>query len=387
MLDRWRRRWLRLQEQPPRSIRDRAFAGLLQLGTWPYRGVMLARNLAVETREKSITSVSVPVVSIGNLSVGGTGKTPAVEWAANLFRNEDWLVVLLSRGYGSSGGPNDEALVLEENCPDVPHLQGADRVALAHTAIEELQAEILILDDGFQHRRLARDFDLVLIDATRPPTRDALLPRGSLREPWSALRRAHGVLLTRCDQAPAHELASLRQMLQRRFPGLPVVNSIHAVTGLQRIAEGTNNSHGESSLAPVEALRGRAVLLVSGIGHPEAFRQTALAHGADIRREIRLGDHHAYTRADLEAIAREAEAHLPADGWILTTQKDLVKWRISTLGDRAAVALRVQLEFPEGDQALRERLLVLPRPSRTAENDPAEAGGEADEPEVDHAGI
>src|SRR5207302_2950723 len=130
----------------------------------------------------------VPVVSVGNLTVGGTGKTPCVEHVARFYRGHDLRVAILSRGYGSAAGRNDEAMVLEENLPDVPHLQGPDRAALAATAVEELEAELLVLDDGFQHRRLHRDLDVVLIDATWPVNRDYQFPRGTLREPAGGLR-------------------------------------------------------------------------------------------------------------------------------------------------------------------------------------------------------
>src|SRR5262249_10280904 len=144
---------------------------------------------------------SVPVVSVGNLTLGGTGKTPCVEYVARFYRERDKRVAILSRGYGAEEGHNDEALVLEANLTDVPHLQAADREALAAVALEELESEVLVLDDGFQHRRLARDLDLVLIDATNPWGHGYLFPRGLLREPVSGLRRADAVILTRCDQA------------------------------------------------------------------------------------------------------------------------------------------------------------------------------------------
>src|SRR6185295_1602310 len=118
-----------------------------------------------------------------------------------------------------------EALVLEENLPDVPHLQGADRVALARTAIEELESEILVLDDGFQHRRLARDLDIVLIDATNPWGYGFLLPRGLLREPVSSLRRAGLVVITRVDNAPRGLVDSVRQEIERVNPDCPIVEA------------------------------------------------------------------------------------------------------------------------------------------------------------------
>ena len=128
----------------------------LRVASGPYGWAVAIRNGLFDHGWKVAEHAGVPVVSVGNLTVGGTGKTPCVEYVARFFRQQDRRVAILSRGYGSEQGPNDEALVLEENLPDVPHLQGADRVALAQTAVEELESEVLVLDDGFQHRRLWR---------------------------------------------------------------------------------------------------------------------------------------------------------------------------------------------------------------------------------------
>jgi tetraacyldisaccharide 4'-kinase len=149
----------------------------------PYGLAVRVRNWLYDRGWKRVVRAAVPVVSVGNLTLGGTGKTPCVEYVARFYRRLDLRVAILSRGYGSRAGRNDEALVLEENLPDVPHLQGPDRAALAAIGVEELESEILVLDDGFQHRRLARDLDLVLIDATEPWGYGYLFPRGLLREP------------------------------------------------------------------------------------------------------------------------------------------------------------------------------------------------------------
>src|SRR5262249_31147228 len=167
-------------------------------------------------------------------------------------------VAILSRGYGSDQGPNDEALVLEENLPDVPHLQGPDRAALAAVAVEELESEVLLLDDGFQHRRLGRDLDLVLLDATDAWGGGHLLPRGLLREPPSGLRRAGAVVLTRVDQAEPPALERLRRRVARLAPGVPVAESVHRAEGL---VNGT-------AAAPLGVLRERPVAGFCGIGNP-----------------------------------------------------------------------------------------------------------------------
>src|SRR5437016_1150521 len=140
----------------------------LRLASVPYGWAVRCRNWLYERDWKRTFKAQTPVVSVGNLTLGGTGKTPCVEYVARHYRKADLRAAILSRGYAGNGGRNDEALVLEQNLPDVPHLQGADRVMLAQTAVEELDSEILILDDGFQHRRLQRDLDIVVVDATNP---------------------------------------------------------------------------------------------------------------------------------------------------------------------------------------------------------------------------
>jgi tetraacyldisaccharide 4'-kinase len=306
----------------------------------PYSAVVRARNLAFDRGWKAVHKAAVPVVSVGNLTLGGTGKTPAVEYVARVLRELDRQVVLLSRGYGVEQGPNDEAMVLEENLPDVPHLQGRDRVELARTAVEELEADVLVLDDGFQHRRLHRDLDVVLIDATRPPTVDRMFPRGTLREPASGLKRAGFVVLTRCDQADPRPTA---EWLGKRFPGKPVATTVHRPLDLVRE---------DGDPEPVESLRGRPVGAVSGIGNPEAFRQTLRTLGADVVDERVFPDHHGYTRADVDGL-RAWAGGLPGDTVVATTQKDFVKLRLADLAGRPVLAVRIGLQFLTGEPEFR----------------------------------
>jgi tetraacyldisaccharide 4'-kinase len=253
---------------------------------------------------------------------------------------------VLSRGYGGAGGRNDEALVLEENLPDVPHLQGPDRVALARTAVEELESEVLVLDDGFQHRRLARDLDLVLIDVTEPWGYGHLLPRGLLREPRSSLRRAGLVVLTRCDQAARDRVEAVRREVRRYAPAVPVVETRHGPVEL--VDSGR-------SVAPLDGLRARAVFAFCGIGNPDAFRRTLEGLGADVRGFRTYPDHHSYGRGDVESL-RAWLRGLPPDGLAVTTQKDLVKLRVDRLGDRPLWSLRVRLQVLSGLGEFEERL-------------------------------
>ncbi len=312
----------------------------------PYGLGVRCRNWLFDHGWKKSYRADVPVVSIGNLTVGGTGKTPCVEFVARLYRERGVRVAILSRGYGASGGRNDEALVLEENLPDVPHLQGPDRAELARVAVEELESELLLLDDGFQHRRLARDLDLVLLDATLPWGHGYLLPRGLLREPPTSLRRADLAVLTRCDQADPD---LLRREVARLAPALPIVETEH------RPAHWCSAGGAELAL---EGLRGRPVAGFCGLGNPEAFRQSLVRLGLDVLAWRTFADHHPYTREDIEDLRRWAR-ELPGAAAVVTTQKDLVKIRLDRLGDRELWALVIRLHVSAGQDVLEGKLLSL----------------------------
>jgi tetraacyldisaccharide 4'-kinase len=305
---------------------------------WPYGLGTWLRNRGYDVGWLKAHKAPVPVVSIGNLTLGGTGKTPAVEYVARFYREMELRVAILSRGYGNANGRNDEALVLESNLPDVPHLQGKDRLALARTACTELDSEVLVLDDGFQHRRLHRDLDVVLIDVTNPWGYNRLFPRGLLRESPASLRRAQVALLTRCDQVLLDDVVQLRRAVRGFAAGLPVVESRHAPRELV-------NSLGEQ--AELERLRGVPVAGVCGIGNPEGFRRTLLDLGARMLAWRTFPDHHAYTRSDVDQLRAWAR-QLPAEALIVTTQKDLVKLAIVQLGGRPLWAVRIALELTEG---------------------------------------
>ena len=318
----------------------------LWLARVPYGIGVWWRNRAFDRGRREIHRVSVPIVSVGNLTVGGTGKTPCVEYIARFYREQGLQVGILSRGYGSDNGRNDEAMLLEENLPDVPHLQGRDRVELARVAIEELESEILILDDGFQHRRLYRDLEVVLIDATEPEGLGYLFPRGTLREPMRNLRRADLVMVTRCDRIDEKRYAEITAMVRRWNPSAPLIKTVHQPLEL------LGSDGGRES---VELLKNRPVLGFCGIGNPEAFRQTLLDLGAEVKEFRVFPDHHPYTRDDVEDLERWAARH-PEGTLIATTQKDAVKLRIPQLGERPLWAVRIGLAFLEGQSEFDDRL-------------------------------
>jgi tetraacyldisaccharide 4'-kinase len=332
-----------------RGLRPTLERGGLRVASTLYGLGVRLRNWAFDRGWKGRVQAAVPVISVGNLTLGGTGKTPCVEYVARFFREQERRVAILSRGYGAEHGVNDEAMVLEENLPDVPHLQGPDRSALAHVAVEELESEVLVLDDGFQHRRLRRDLDIVLLDATCPWGYGHLFPRGLLREPPRSLRRAHVILLTRCDQAPADSVDRLRQEATRWAPEAPVAETTH------QPATWVNASR---ETAPLEALRNRPVAGFCGLGNPEAFRRTLAGLGMDVSAWRTFPDHHGYTRDDVESL-RSWARELPHGTAIATTQKDLVKIRLDRLADKELWALRIQLHVRAGKEALERKLLSV----------------------------
>lgn len=329
-----------------RGVWPRVERGGLRLLGAPYGWAVRLRNRLYDAGWKRQQRASVPVISVGNLTLGGTGKTPCVEYVARFFCERDKRVAILSRGYGSERGRNDEALVLEENLPDVPHLQGADRAALAAVAVEELESEVLVLDDGFQHRRLARDLDLVLIDATNPWGHGHLFPRGLLREPVSGLRRAGAVVLTRCDQASATERGRIREVVARHAPGRPIGETIHRPWELVASDRRT---------APADRVKDRPVAAFCGIGNPDAFRRTLHDLGANVADFRTFPDHHPYTRADVDNL-RDWARRQATDGMVLTTQKDLVKLCLPQLGGRDLWAVRIGLHFTAGQAELEHKL-------------------------------
>ena len=310
-----------------------------------YRVGVWFRNRAFDHGWKQVGRVTVPVISIGNLTLGGTGKTPMVEWVARWYRERGLRVAILSRGYGQESGANDEARVLDENLPDVPHLQDPDRLRLAEIAVEELESELLILDDGFQHRRLHRDLDIVLIDALDPFGQGRIFPRGLLREPVGSLRRADVVVLSRADLVDHERAAAIRAKAQGSRPALRWVETRHAAIGLLD-ASGT--------VEGLEGLAGKRVAAFCGIGNPEGFRRTLepiVAGSFDFRI---FPDHHAYDSADVADLGQWARS-LGIE-LVLTTQKDFVKLRADTIGGVPLRALKIGLEILDGVDVLEEAL-------------------------------
>lgn len=335
--------------------------GALRLAEEPYRAAVAWRNRRYDRGGAGTFRPPVPVISVGNLTVGGTGKTPMVKWLARRLREEGTRVAILSRGYrAEQGGRNDEALELDLDLPDVPHLQHPDRVTSAQVAVEELDMQVLLLDDGFQHRRLARDLDIVLLDALEPFGFGHLLPRGTLREPLSALGRADIVLLSRADAVDEPARRRIEDQSRRYAPEALWCEVRHAPHMLV-------DARGEPR--PWQELAGQKVAAFCGIGNPSGFRRTLEFCGVNVVAWREFPDHHAYTRQDInELIAWQSQSEIAA---ILCTRKDLVKVQLEQLGRHPLWALAIEMDFLSGHDSVC-RALDAVRASR--HDQPASAG-------------
>ncbi|MDP6445833.1 MAG: tetraacyldisaccharide 4'-kinase [Pirellulaceae bacterium] len=309
-------------------------------------GAVRWRNWRFERKPQLSERVDAWVVSVGNLTTGGTGKTPLVEWIARFYRQQSLRVAIISRGYGAEqGSRNDEAIELEQKLPDVPHLQNKRRVVAARTAIAELESQVLVLDDAFQHRWLARDIDIVLLDALAPFGFDHLLPRGLLREPIGGLRRADIIALTRADLVDDERRAEIRSRAQQYAPDAVWVEAAHRPSHLLR-------SDGETR--PLNDADNWRVGAFCGIGNPAGFRRTLAAVAKDVEFEVEFADHHPFARSDIEQLAHQAAEH-QVDA-LICTHKDLVKVNAQRIGSTPVFALAVEMDVLVGEAELAEML-------------------------------
>ncbi len=319
-----------------------------------YRREIARRNRAFD-RGIGVVRLNRPVISVGNLSVGGTGKTPMVQWVVRVLRELEYEVCVAMRGYRGHGGTSDEALLHEREL-GVPVVAQADRVAGLQALFASPRGcdiDCVVLDDGFQHRRIARELDIVLIDATRSPFEDALLPVGWLREGVESLARAGAVVITHAEAVDGDTLAALMAQV-RDTVGARTLTACarHAWSGL-RVA-----GAGEERNEAVGWLDGRRVRVVCAIANPDAFVRQVEEAGAEVVDRIVLRDHDPYRE---ETVRRMLDGGGTLDA-IVTTEKDWVK-----LADRGVdwpcPVVRPVLEpsFVEGEEALRRLVLEAVR--------------------------
>ncbi|MDA1026189.1 MAG: tetraacyldisaccharide 4'-kinase [Planctomycetota bacterium] len=294
---------------------------------------------------RGVVHLGMPVISVGNLTAGGTGKTPMCRWIAGRIQDAGRRPAIALRGYRAAAtGFSDEAAEYEERLEGVPIAIGADRVA--SVAQIEPPPELLVLDDGFQHRRVHRDLDVVLIDASRSGLDRPMLPAGPRREPCSALRRADVVIVTRSTGVDR----ALSDLIEHHHGRPPLAWTRHRWTSVLEYRDGK-----KAELA-IEQLRGRRLATLFGVGNPASIRDAVEAAGSEIVHDEPARDHAAYDAASVSRLVVAARA-AGADA-VITTFKDWVKLRLHSrsLDGLPVLVPMVEIEFLEGEKDFRERI-------------------------------
>ena len=317
----------------------RASLGLLSI---PYGLATSLRNTLYDRGGLPRHTASIPVISVGNLTLGGTGKTPLVAWVARQLAASGHRPAVVSRGYAARPGEvSDEAAEFAILLPGVPHVANRDRVAGVATAAAQ-GADVALLDDGFQHRRLNRDLNIVAIDASDPFGCGHIFPRGLLRESLAGLARADAVVLTRASGLSADRRADIRTAVTRLRRGR------HPALWLETEHSPVATRSACGVVEYLESVQHCRVAAFCGIGNPEAFHRTLVEYGLQPLGFRRFADQHAYDSCELDALADWARG-LAAE-LVVTTLKDLVKIGRTELGVLPLVALEVAIE-PLGDAA------------------------------------
>ncbi len=312
--------------------------------SWIFRALIQLRLYLFQHDYQQRHHLGTLTISVGNLTVGGTGKTPVVEFLAKTLHQHGRRVAILSRGYKSkalaqpqewetsipardipkivsaagkihlsSKFAGDEPFMLAQNLPDVAVLVDRDRVKSARFAIKALDCDTLLLDDGMQYLRLARGIDMVLVDANAPFGSGALLPAGTLREPRHHLRRAHIILLTKSDGSDHQDIIA---QLRRYNPHAPIVVTTHGPQHLENLFT--------QERAPLSELQGKHVAALSAIAVPESFENSLSRLGATVQFTKRFSDHHRFSHRDISSFMQrclERDVHM-----VVTTEKDAVRY-------------------------------------------------------------
>ena len=301
------------------------------------------------------------VISVGNITLGGTGKTSLVALIARYLKEKGHKVAILSRGYKrkvltpnlqlpTPNSMGDEPYMLKVNLKDVPVLVDTDRIRAAKRAIRDYGADTVILDDGFQQWRIKKDLEILTIDATSPFGNLKLIPRGILREPLSSLRRADIFVLTKTNLNPDNQ--DIKDFLSSISPSSLIAESTHSPLGFYRLDK-------SDAFLKLEALKGEVVTLISGIADPDSFENLIASLGINIGLALRFPDHYAYSQKDLENIIRESQRKNIAT--IITTEKDAARFyglRITDYGLQFLI-LRIELKIIKDEQRFYNRLLRL----------------------------
>ncbi|MBI5145544.1 MAG: tetraacyldisaccharide 4'-kinase [Candidatus Omnitrophica bacterium] len=308
--------------------------------------------------------LSCRVVSVGNITWGGTGKTTVVEYIARYLKQEGQKVAILSRGYKRkvTKSPShqvtneetmgDEPLMLSQKLADIPVIVDSNRIRAAKKAIKDYSVDTVILDDGFQQWRIKKDLEIVCIDSTDPFGNSRLIPRGILREPLSALARADLFILTKTNLNP--DTQDLKDFLAQKNASSLIIESRHEPLGFYQINQ-------PDKLLSTDILKEGPVTLFCGIADPDSFENLILSRGIKIGLSFRFSDHHNYSQDDLEKIIQDSRAK--NIGTIVTTEKDAFRLRQLGLAESGLpiFVLRIALKITKDEQTLHQRLLGLYR--------------------------
>lgn len=337
---------------------------------WLYSGIVRIRNFCFDVGFYKQKKLPCTVISIGNIVVGGTGKTPTVTTIAKLLQSSGLKVSVLLRGYKRQSGEKivivsdgknglcsreesgDEAHMLTHQLSDIPIIVGKHRYLTGEAAIRKFSSDVLILDDGFQHRQLGRDLNILTIDATHPYGTGALLPLGTLREPISSINRADIIILTRTDAA-GNNIAELKTELNQLAPNIPILESIHKPTSLYWL-----NPTGIHTTLPLRKLTNKRLLAVCAIGNPNAFMATLGKYNPESVELLAFPDHHVYSESDVQQIKHQMVQC--ESEWIITTQKDEQKFTdLNT--DLPLLVLAIELVITEGEKVILDKLQIVNR--------------------------
>lgn len=362
----WWEAILRGHRQDLLSHSIRRFA---QLGSWGYAVGVKGRELAYKHGLLQVKRLPLPTICVGNLTVGGTGKTPLVMRLTSDLLKEGLKPAVLLRGYkrerrryepvlvrdaehllAGLADVGDEAMELATRLPGACVGVGADRYAVGNLVLKNQPVNCFVMDDGFQHHRLQRDINIVALDVTDPWGGGKLLPAGLLREPPAALRRADAIVLTRTRSVGPDRLSVLRAEVSAHMrPTSLLIESQHEPRSLTALQEGKT--------VPLSELRGRKVIAVSAIGNPRAFEHTLADLGAVLVGSLRLVDHSGRT----EDVRRWVHKNRREADWIVMTDKDAMRWGTAGSLPLPAYAIRMELVFTDGEEHWKKLIDLIRR--------------------------